>query len=70
MSKVIATSMEKTGHWMDIFHINLCKICIVCLKRQKINEKEAEDGHFKVMQHTYVGSNKLGMCCFELARKI
>ena len=23
-----------------------CKICIVCLKRQKINEKEAEDGGF------------------------
>ena len=27
--------------WMDIFHINLL---FVCLKRPKINEKEAEDG--------------------------
>ena len=29
-----------------IFFTFFCKICIVCLKRQKINEKEAEDGGF------------------------
>ena len=28
------------------FFTFFCKICIVCLKRQKINEKEAEDGGF------------------------
>ena len=32
---------------MDIFHINYDKVCIVCLKRPKINEKEADDGQFK-----------------------
>ena len=26
------------------FHIDFCKICIVCLKRPKINEKEAWNG--------------------------
>ena len=31
---------------MDIFHINVLYICIVCLKRPKINEKEAKDGPF------------------------
>ena len=35
-------------YWMDIFHINLLYNCIdVCLKRPKINEKEAGDGSFK-----------------------
>ena len=32
---------------MDIFTVICCKICIVCLKRPKVNEKEAEDGPFK-----------------------
>ena len=32
------------GH--DIFYIFCCKNCIVCLKRQKINEKEAGVGPF------------------------
>ena len=30
----------------DIFHIDLLKNCIVCLKRLKINEKEAGVGPF------------------------
>ena len=33
-----------SGH---IFTLICCKICIVCLKRPIINEKEAEDGPFK-----------------------
>ena len=30
---------------MDFFTLICCKVCIFCLKRPKINEKEAEDGH-------------------------
>ena len=36
--------------WMDIwgfFHIDLLQNCVVCLKRPKINEKEARLAHFK-----------------------
>ena len=33
------------GH-LDIFYIDLLKKCIVCLKRLKINEKEAGVGPF------------------------
>ena len=33
------------GH--DIFTLICCKNCIVCLKRPKINEKEAGVGPFK-----------------------
>ena len=33
-------------YWMDIFHIFCCKNCNVCLKRPKINEKEAGVGPF------------------------
>ena len=36
----------RARYWMDFFTIICCKICITCLKRQKINEKEAEDGPF------------------------
>ena len=32
------------GH--DIFTLVCCKNCIVCLKRLKINEKEAGNGSF------------------------
>ena len=36
-----------TIYWMDIFsHIFVVKICNVCLKRPKINKKEAEVGPF------------------------
>ena len=36
-----------TVYWMDIFsHIFVVKDCNVCLKRPKINEKEAEVGSF------------------------
>ena len=31
---------------MDIFALIFCKNCIVCLKRPKIHEKEAEVGPF------------------------
>ena len=37
-----------TIYWMDIFsHIFVVKICNVCLKRLKINEKEAGFAHLK-----------------------
>ena len=32
-------------YWKDIFSLT-CKNCIVCLKRTKINEKEAKVGPF------------------------
>ena len=36
-----------TVYWMDIFsHIFVVKICNVCLKRPKINKKEAGVGPF------------------------
>ena len=34
-----------TRYWMDIFHIDLLKNCIVCLKRPKINEKRPGIAH-------------------------
>jgi len=35
-------------HWMDTFHIPVCcKICNVCFKRQKINDKETGLAHLK-----------------------
>ena len=33
-------------YWIDISHIICCKICTVCLKRPKVNKKEAEVGPF------------------------
>ena len=43
-------SNPNTGYWMDIFNIHLLYklYCLfVCLKRPKINEKEAGRGPFK-----------------------
>ena len=38
---------SSTIYWMDIFsHIFVVKICNVCLKRPKINKKEARIGPF------------------------
>jgi len=37
---------------MDIFNINLLEICFVCLKRPKINEKEADI--IKQTKHNYI----------------
>ena len=50
-------------YWMDInffqicLKIDFCKKCIVCLKRSKINEKEAGVGPFlkKLENHLYKG---------------
>ena len=39
------------GHF---FTYNCCKICNVCLKRPKINEKEAGVGPFKKKQYEHV----------------
>ena len=46
MPKVVSSN-PCTIYWMDIFHITICcKNCNVCLKRTKINEKEAGVGPF------------------------
>ena len=42
----VVGSNPGTVYWMDMFHIDLLKNCVVCLKRLKINEKEVGDGHF------------------------
>ena len=45
-SKVVGSN-PGTVHWMDIFFTYICcKNCNVCLKRPKINEKEAGVGPF------------------------
>ena len=43
---------------MDIFTLFFSKICFVCLKRPKINEKEAEDGPFKKILSSRLGRNE------------
>ena len=43
----VVGSNPGTVYWMEIFsHIFVVKICDVCLKRPKINEKEAGIGPF------------------------
>ena len=45
-SKVVGSN-PGTIYWMDIFsHLFVVKICNVCLKRPKINKKEAGVGPF------------------------
>ena len=39
-------SNRGTIYWMDFFALICCKNYIVCVKRLKLNEKEAEDGPF------------------------
>ena len=40
--KVVGSNSSNV-YWMDIFHIDLYKNRNACLKKIKINEKEAED---------------------------
>ena len=48
---MVVGSNPGTIYWMEIFsHIFVVKICNVCLKRPKINEKEAGVGPFKKNQ--------------------
>ena len=44
----VVGSNPSAVYWMDMtfFTLICCKNCIVCLKRPKINEKEAGDGPF------------------------
>ena len=42
----VVGSNPGTVYWMDIFHIYLLWNCVVCLKRPKINQKEAGVGPF------------------------
>ena len=44
--KVVGSNLS-TGYWVDIFSHWLLENCNVCLKRPKINEKEAGDDPFK-----------------------
>ena len=39
-------SNRGTIYWMDFFALICCKNYIVCVKRLKLNEKQAEDGPF------------------------
>ena len=42
------SSKPSTIYWMDIFHIPICcKICNVCLKRQKLMKKRMGLAHLK-----------------------
>ena len=46
MQEVVGSN-PSIGYWIKNFpHINCCKNCNVCLKRPKINEKEAGVGPF------------------------
>ena len=44
------SSNPSTRYWMDIFHIS-CKNSNVCLKRPKIDEKEAGDGPIFILDY-------------------
>ena len=48
---------SRPGYWMDMtfFKLICCKHCIVCLKRPKINEKEAVVGPFFFKKSKQVG---------------
>ena len=46
MQEVVGSN-PSTGYWIEIFHIYCCKNCNVCLKRPKINKKEAGNGPTK-----------------------
>ena len=65
------------GYWMDIFTLICCKICIVYLRIQKINEKEAEDGPFKkyfssfqIPQNTKLWTLLAGLLAEQLLREM
>ena len=45
--------------WMVFFTLICCKICVACLKRPKINEKEAMDGPFFKKVLRYISSMSL-----------
>ena len=50
----------------DIFTLICCKNCIVCLKKTKINEKEARVGPFK--KTFFGGGVKRGIILTNLTR--
>ena len=52
-SRVVGSN-PGTVYWMDIFHIYLLQNCNVCLKRPKINEKEAGVGPLKKERKIHV----------------
>ena len=55
-------SNPSTVYWMDVFsHIFVVKICNVCLKRPKINEKEAGVGPFFLKKKFVRGSTAQAM---------
>ena len=58
-SKKVIGSNPGAVHWMDIFsHRFCCKNCIVCLKRQKINEKEDRVGPIKKTRFSFLTLRK------------
>ena len=52
----VVGSNPSAGYWMDMtfFTLICCKNCIVCLKRPKINKKEAGIGSFKKIWKVYL----------------
>ena len=52
IQKVVSLN-PSTGYWMNIFpHLFVVKFGLFVWKRQKINEKEAEDEPFKTLLNT------------------
>ena len=48
MVQEVVGSNPSTGYWVDIFsHCIVVKNCNVCLKRSKLNDKQAGEGLFK-----------------------
>ena len=51
MVQEVVGSNPSTGYWVDIFsHCIVVKNCNVCLKRSKLNDKQAGEGLFKKKQ--------------------
>ena len=66
---MVVGSNPSTVYWMDIFsRIFVVKICKVCLKRPKINEKEAENGPFfnNALSLCYDYSDTTVLAAYEL----
>ena len=61
-----ARGFESQGSILDghFFTLICCKNCIVCLKRRKINEKEAGVGPFKKLLYPSLNKN-LGFLKFQ-----
>ena len=58
MVQEVVGSNPSTGYWVDIFsHCIVVKNCNVCLKRSKLNDKQAGEGLFKKNNYSNNSSN-------------